>query len=106
MIRNSLILAVCAAFITLFTTGCATGDRPIAGIYTNSSYDIQGTTGPLANLKVGTAEAKNYFGLVGLGDCSIDTATKNGGIKDIKYIDRSLMTILGFSTITTKVYGN
>ena len=105
MIKNSLIIVVCAVFIALFATGCAT-DRPIGGIYTESSYDIQGTSGQLANLKVGTAEAKSYFGVVGLGDCSIDAATKNGGIKDIKYIDRSLKTLLGFSTITTKVYGN
>ena len=106
MIKNSLVIAVCAVSIALFSTGCATTDRPIGGIYTESSYDIQGTSGQLANLKVGTAEAKNYFCVVGLGDCSIDAATKNGGIKDIKYIDRSIKTILGYSTITTKVYGN
>ncbi len=105
MLKKMGILAGAAIVVGCFATGCVS-DRPLGTIYTESTYDVQGNSGQLANLKVGTAEAKCYFGVVGLGDCSIDAATKNGDIKDVKYIDRSVKNLFGFSTITTKVYGN
>ncbi len=97
--------ALCAVLAALTLSGCA-GDKPTGVIYTSSSYNIEGVGGTIANLKMGMSQAKCYFGLVGVGDCSIDAAVKNGGIKEIRYIDRSLESLLGVSTITTKVYGN
>lgn len=105
MMKTAGIFAAVAICGLLFTTGCVS-DRPLGGIWTEATYDIQGNGGALANLKVGTSEAKCYFGMVGLGDCSIDAAVKNGGIKDIKYVDRKVLNTFGLTTITTQVYGN
>lgn len=105
MTKTTITLAAVAIGVATLATGCVS-DRPLGGLYTESTYDVQGNSGSLANLKVGTAEAKCYFGMVGLGDCSIAAAVKNGDIKEIKYIDRSVKNLIGLTTITTKVYGN
>ncbi len=54
----------------------------------------------------GEASAHNVMMLVGWGDCSIDTAAKNGGIKLIKNVDYGMFNIFIFyQRFTTVVYG-
>lgn len=101
--RKFFAVIVCIGTV-LFVQGCAT-DRPVGVIFTDSSYDVQALDGNLQGLKMGTAVAESYFGLVGIGDCSINTAAKNGGIKEIKIVDKNCYSVLGYTKITTKVYG-
>ena len=103
MMRSVVVLLCLSALI--FTTGGCTSGRPLGVIYTNASYDVQGLEGDLSELKMGTSVAKSYFGLVGVGDCSIATAAKNAGITKIGVIDQECHTIFGYTIITTKVYG-
>lgn len=42
------------------------------------------------NLKRGESKSRNYFGLVEVGDASIITATKNGNIKRVHYVDNKI----------------
>lgn len=55
--------------------------------------------------KVGTATCKNYFGLVQVGDCSYETAMKNGGIKNVHHHDTKTKGWFFCKKKTTKVYG-
>ena len=56
--------------------------------------------------KRGVATATSYFGIVALGDCSVNAAAKNGKISNITYYDTHVKNICGFKKLTTRVYGN
>lgn len=86
--------------------GCATY-LPFGGIYTGVKGPISAGDGPVKFSKIGKSEAKSILGIVATGDCSIDTAARNGGIKTIKYVDWEVENILGIvGTYTTIVYGD
>lgn len=56
--------------------------------------------------KSGEAKSKNVLGLISTGDCSIQTAAKNGGITDIRHVDYKFTNILGvYAEFTTVVHG-
>jgi hypothetical protein len=55
--------------------------------------------------KVGTAEAQGVI-LFAFGDCSIEAAMKNGGIKRIHHVDTEELSVLGiYVKQTVRVYG-
>lgn len=47
----------------------------------------------LSQLKQGKATAGSFFGLVEVGNASIDKATKNAGITKIHYIDTNMQKV-------------
>lgn len=67
--------------------------------YTNNSFptDISKNTNDnspqLDKLKQGEAVSNKLLGLVEIGDRSINTAAKNGGIKKIHYIDTKICKV-------------
>ena len=103
MMRSTVVF-LCLSAVLVSAGGCTSG-RPVGVIYTNSSYDVHGLEGDLSDLKIGTSVGESYFGLFGFGDCSIATAAKNAGIKNIRIVDQDCKTVFGYTTITTKVYG-
>ncbi len=55
----------------------------------------------------GEATCTSILALVAIGDCSIETAAKNGRIQSIKAVDTKAFSVLGiYSTYTTIVSGN
>lgn len=68
-------------------------------IYTNNSYptdiakNINNNSLQVEKLKQGEAVTHNILGLVEIGDRSIDRAAKNGGIKNIHYIDTQISKV-------------
>jgi hypothetical protein len=55
--------------------------------------------------KVGEAKATSIVG-VALGDASIETAMKNGGITKVHHVDTKVKNILGvYAEYTTVVFG-
>lgn len=68
-------------------------------IYTNNSFptdvskNIENNSPQLEKLKQGEAVSNKILGLVEIGDRSIDTAAKNGGIKNIHYIDTKICKV-------------
>ena len=56
--------------------------------------------------KQGSATCKNIWYIVTVGDCSVRTAMKNGGIRTLAGYDVHRENILGFQTITVKAWGN
>ncbi len=99
-------LFVVVALMGLFASGCATA-VPMGAFYTEVSFPGGVGNGDVSYSKVGQSTSNSYFGLVAVGDSSIETAAKNGGIKNIKFVDYKSKNILGFiGDYTTYVYGD
>lgn len=102
----SRILAIGAVglFAAASLSSC-TAVTPMNGmLYT----DVQGpvATGPAATgSKKGEATATAIIGIA-VGDVSISTAMKNGGITKVHHVDTRVMNVLGiYAVYTTVVYG-
>lgn len=105
---KKVLLALCAVSI-LALAGCG---GPYAGlnggIYTDVKFNGPGDNTAAANYtKTGSASCKGILGLVATGDCSVDAAMKNGGLKKVTFVDVKGESILGIiNTYTTIVYGD
>jgi hypothetical protein len=84
------------AVLTFFAmiTGCATF-MPFGSVYTEMKLPIAATANGGQVSKIGTATCTSVLTLVALGDCSIDTAKKNGGITKVYHVDWDAYNILG-----------
>jgi hypothetical protein len=105
MKNRYLIWAAVAIVSFSLLWGCAT-PTPMGIAYTKLKLPVNVTSNPSESPKMGTAECKSYFGLVAVGDASIETAMKNGGITKIHYVDWDVKNILGIiGTYKVTVYG-
>jgi hypothetical protein len=91
----------CALIFTALAatlTGCGfIADGPFGWAYTNSKTPI--TIGPSrTGSKTGQACIKSYFGLLTVGDASIEAAIKSAGIKEIYTVTNDNFSILGTYT--------
>lgn len=98
-------IAACILCASMFV-GCTMANGPVAAAIT---MDLKGPVGGVDNgadaTKVGKAKAEGII-FVGMGDASIATAAKNGGITDIHHVDSETTNILGiYSRYVTVVYG-
>lgn len=94
-----------AGLVAAASLSSCTSMSPMNGsLYT----DVQGplSAGPAATgSKRGEAKATGIIGIA-LGDVSIETAMKNGGITKVHHVDVKVMNILGiYAEYTTIVYG-
>ena len=59
------------------------------------------------NSKTGKACTTNYLGLYTTGDSSVGTASKNGGITKVNYVDKSIFSIdMLYAKVCTIVTGH
>jgi hypothetical protein len=72
--------------------GCAS-PMPIGALYTELKLPVTATSN--SGKKMGTSECKSIMALVAMGDCSIETAKKNGGITKVSGADWEAKSILG-----------
>lgn len=102
-----LRLMFCLCFVYL--TGCAAHvSSPLTGyLYTEVQGPVAATGHTIhEDYASGSATAKSILGIVAIGDSSIDTAARNGGITKIYYVDYEATSILGIvATYTVTVYG-
>ena len=73
-------------------SGCAT-NMPVGSFYTDLKLPVNATTNQ--GKKIGTAECKSIMALFATGDCSIESAKKNGQISKVATIDWEAKSILG-----------
>jgi len=92
MKKTAIAAALLAAIV--FMTGCATS-IPIGGLYQEMKLPVTATGEGAKAPKVGTAMCESYLGLVAMGDASIETAKKNGGITKVHHVDWEVKNILG-----------
>ena len=96
------------SFAALILSGCAY-NSPVPGVvYTGTTFP----SGDKVKLdsetasKQGKSSCYSVFALVGFGDCSINSAMKEGGITKIHHVDSSSMNVLYFFfKYDTIVYG-
>ena len=83
-----------------------TGKTPATGIiYTNTEGPVT-STGSASGPRVGKSTAQSFFGLIAVGDASINSAASNGGIRQVQNVDQEYYSILGiYAQTTTVVYG-
>ena len=89
--KKHMLFGVALAF-TGMLSGCAS-HLPMGSFYTEVKLPISATAN--AGKKQGTAECKSILSMIAIGDCSIDTAKKNGGISKVSVIDWDVKNILG-----------
>ena len=73
-------------------SGCAS-PMPVGVLYTELRLPITATGAQ--GKKEGTAQCKSIMALVAMGDCSIETAKKNGGISKVSNVDWEAKSVLG-----------
>lgn len=84
-----------AAAMFLFS-GCAFVNAPlIGGIVTNTTSPLTATSNNICE-KTGNAKCTSILGIVAYGDCSIETAKKNGGLSEVSSVDVKAFSVLGF----------
>lgn len=104
---KKLFAIVIAGALALLVSGCGSAAFPVNGVlFTQAKGPVTATSNGSGS-KEGRAECVSYLSLVALGDCSVETAAKNGGISQIKSVDSDVFNILGLYTkYTTVVKGN
>ena len=103
MAKKTLILGSITA---LLLSGCAFKPTQ-ALVYSNTKAPYMATAADAQANKRGVSEkCTNILGLIATGDCSIETAKKNGGITTVSSVDWEGKNILGiFMTGKTVVTG-
>ncbi len=92
--------------ILLTLTSCAGINTPVVGmLYTDTQAGNIATSERLASSKKGEACIESILGIA-RGDASINTAAKQGRIKNITHVDHTAKNILGiYVEYCTIVYG-
>ncbi len=88
--------AIFATILLSLSTGCAmSANAPVTGgIYQGAKGATAATSNDLGS-KTGQSCAVSYLGVVGLGDASVASAAKAGGITKISAVDSENFGILG-----------
>ena len=103
MIKKIATSALLVSAVTL--TGCATS-VPVGSVFTNVQLPVAATSNAQAS-KSGSATCASILGLVATGDCSMETAKKNGNITSVAHADWKANNILGiFGNYELTVHGN
>jgi hypothetical protein len=102
--KRFLAMAFVGLFAAASMTGCTIVSPMNGAIYT----DLTAATavGPAAGAsKKGEAKLTAILG-VAVGDATLETAMKNGGVTKVHHVDTKVMSVLGvYAEYTTIVYG-
>jgi hypothetical protein len=102
---RNLNLVLLAVFATA-AVGCASAQSPVNGALYTDVKSGSGATEAYGGSARGESCAASYLGIVALGDATIDSAKKSGGIAQVTAVDHTAMSILGFyAKYCTVVYG-
>ncbi len=67
---------------------------------------VEGSPRVLDGLSRGESSEFCILGLITTGDSSVDAAAREGGLRDVRYVDRKVSSLLGiFTRYTTVVLG-
>ncbi len=96
-----LVMSLAGCAMTAPTSGIG------GGVFVGVTEPVGVGTGKVGSgLKRGAATCTNILGIIVSGDCSINTAARKAGIKEISFVDKEVNNILGlFGRVTVVVYG-
>ncbi len=101
---HATLLALTMA--ALLAAGCASL-YPVGSAYTDVKLPVTATGQTLSSTgKVGVAQCSSWFGMVAIGDASLERAMKNGNITRVHHVDwqaRNIMGVVGLYKLV--VYG-
>lgn len=101
MKKTIAILSLTLSALTLSSCGAPR----VGAIYTDVTAPVAASNG--GGSRVGVSKSTTYLGLISIGDASINTAKRNGGISTVTSADEHISSILGIiTTYTTTVRGN
>ena len=88
--------------------GCASSTSPVTGfMYSNIKAPMAVNQAGDKPQRVGRASVRSILGILATGDASIATAARNGGIREIHYVDYESQNFFGvLAEYTVVVYGN
>ena len=97
---GSLLLGGCAAGVTI-------PNLPANGyMFSDITATSKVTGNAVSDKEPGKSEVVSILGLVALGDASVGTAMKEGGIAKVQRVDYKFFNILGlYAKTTVLVYG-
>lgn len=106
---KSVVLIAIMLLVAIYVTGCAASAKaPVTGfLYTDVTAPVATSIdNSVKPLKSGTAFAQSILGWIAIGDASVRTAARNGGITKIHYVEQHTQSVLGIvATYTVTVYG-
>ncbi len=102
--KKLLSLAVISLMFTAISSTSAQAESVYGAIYKNAQQP-GGGSGSVAPYKQGEAVCRSFFGIVALGDCSINKAMENGKVKSLSHYDEHVRNILGYKTVKVVAYG-
>ncbi|MBC7693017.1 MAG: hypothetical protein H7222_14740 [Methylotenera sp.] len=98
--KKFLLSVACSV---LFLVGCS--HAPVQGlVYSDVQYADLATNNQSGS-RMGEACAVSYFGLVAIGDATIETARRNGGVNMITSVDQKYKNYLVYQKSCTVVRG-
>jgi hypothetical protein len=96
--KRTVVAVAVLALLAVGTTGCGfVADGPFGWGYTASKTAVS-TGSAKTGTKKGSACVTGFFGFISIGDASIGTAMKNGGIKEIFSVDKDNLSVFGTYT--------
>jgi hypothetical protein len=103
-------LGIALSSLVLLLSGCSTNSPVSGGLYTGVTHSGVSTGGiknsSVTDLKKGTSSCISVLGLIATGDCSEDTARKNGGITKVHSVyHESTSVYIFFNKYETIVTG-
>ena len=93
MKRAVTLVTISLLVITLSSCGFI-AEGPFGYMYTETETPVAMGTAETGE-KSGEACVKSFFGAIAVGDASIETAKKNGGISDVYTVNKSNFSVLG-----------
>ena len=90
MVRK--ITTTLAILSALALSGCSSKAGLIGALYAGYSEGLTATA--QMSVKKGEACGMSILGIIAIGDASIDTARRNGGIRSISTVDEQFTSIL------------
>ena len=107
---KKLLTLVTLAALTSCAAGGAGGWHARGFLYSDTkspAWDLEVQSESTATRSVGKATCVSILGLIATGDCTVETAKKDGNITKVSSVQFDYKNILGvYAETTTKVYGN
>lgn len=104
--KKMIALFIMSIFVGSLLVGCMPVKSPVMGVLFTDVKANDSVTSNAVSKKTGTAKCIAVLGLVAVGDCSIESAMKNGGITKIHHVDYNAKNFLGiYAEYTVDVYG-
>jgi len=94
MNKTKLYLLIASA-AALTMSGCAAMHPAAGALYSDLKTPITASSSAAATKEGVSDKCTSILGLIATGDCSIENAKANGGIKDVSSVDYKSKNILG-----------